>query len=65
MSETPIETYSFIQKIAALIKARNYPMEDLHIIVPSDRAANQLRVEIARYFLNLFLHQKLRQLISG
>ena len=50
MSETPIETYSFIQKIAALIKARNYPMEDLHIIVPSDRAANQLRVEIARLF---------------
>ena len=25
-------------------------MEDLHIIVPSDRAANQLRVEIARLF---------------
>ena len=50
MSETPIETYSFIQKIAAMIKARNYPMEDLHIIVPSDRAANQLRVEIERLF---------------
>ena len=50
MSETPIENHSFIQKIADLIKARNYPMEDLHVIVPSDRAANQLRVEIARLF---------------
>ena len=48
MSEIPIEKLSFIEKIAALIKARNYPMEDLHIIVPSDRAANQLRVEIAQ-----------------
>ena len=50
ISETPIEKHSFIQKIAGLIKARNYSMEDLHIIVPSDRAANQLRVEIARLF---------------
>ena len=46
----PIDNPSFIQKIATLIKARNYPMEDLHIIVPSDRAANQMRVEIARLF---------------
>ena len=50
MSEMPVDNPSFIQKIATLIKARNYPMEDLHIIVPSDRAANQMRVEIARLF---------------
>lgn len=50
ISKTPIEKHSFIQKIADLIMARNYSMEDLHIIVPSDRAANQLRVKIARLF---------------
>ncbi len=41
---------SFIEKIAALIKAKNCAIEDLHIVLPSDRAANQLRVQIARIF---------------
>ena len=50
ISETPMDKHSFIEKIAALIKAKNYPMEHLHIVVPSDRAANQLRVQIARLF---------------
>jgi RecB family exonuclease len=50
MSEEPIVNHSFIAKIATIIKDRNYVMEDLHIIVPSDRAANQLRVQIARLF---------------
>ena len=45
-----MHNHSFIEKIAALIKSKNYAMEDLHIIVPSDRAANQLRVQIARLF---------------
>ncbi len=50
MSEELTENHSFIEKIAAIIKEKNYAMEDLHIIVPSDRAANQLRVQIARSF---------------
>ena len=50
MSGEFTDNHSFIEKIAALIKAKNYAMEDLHIIVPSDRAANQLRVQIARLF---------------
>ena len=50
MSGEFTDNHSFIEKIAALIKAKNYAMEDLQIIVPSDRAANQLRVQIARLF---------------
>tara|TARA_B100001287_G_scaffold73856_1_gene61271 strand:- start:5653 stop:8478 length:2826 start_codon:yes stop_codon:yes gene_type:complete len=50
MTEAPMDKDSFIEKIAALIKAKNCAIEDLHIVLPSDRAANQLRVQIARIF---------------
>ncbi|MEJ6590215.1 MAG: PD-(D/E)XK nuclease family protein [Crocinitomicaceae bacterium] len=41
---------SFIQKIALYIKENGFEMENLVLIVPSDRAANQLRIEIAKTF---------------
>ena len=50
MSEEILKPQSFIKKIASFIKNRGFEMENLTLIVPSDRAANQLRVEIAKTF---------------
>jgi hypothetical protein len=48
MSKDNLEPISFINKIVNHITELGLDMEHLSLIVPSDRAANQLRVQIAK-----------------
>ena len=50
MAENENISSSFIEKTASFIKEERYDMEQLILIVPSDRAANQLRIQIAKTF---------------
>ena len=48
MSKDSLESISFIKKIVKHIAELGLDMEHLSLIVPSDRAANQLRIQIAK-----------------
>ena len=65
MSKDSLESISFIKKIVKHIAELGLDMEHLSLIVPSDRAANQLRIQIAKTLSNPILAPNIQTIDNG